>query len=775
MSWWQQFPRTWLSVACLGVGCLLAGGVVLPSSLAIDDLEEETAKGAVSEYVQGVKPVLARKCLGCHGAIRQEGGLRLDTVAAMRRGGDSGDVLSFENSSDSLLLERVTADMDSGRMPPEGEPLTDEQIDRLRNWLDLGAVGPRGEVPQVSPEDHWAFRPVRSNRPLSDSDHGATSSHRHSSLRHPSLRHPVDAFVESRLWKAGLRFSPPADVATLIRRMFLDLHGLPPTWEELTFWSQKLQGSVKSSESDENGEIHFDEAQADPRAVQGLIEYLLASPRYGERQAQFWLDVIRYADTHGFEVNTPRPHAWPYRDYVIRSMNEDKPYDQFLVEQLAGDTVGEDAATGFLVAAPVLLPGQIGKDDESIRLARQDALDEMIIGTSASLLGLTIGCARCHDHKFDPISQREYYEWQAFFAGVEYGDRPLRDGSAKGDRPEVEADSTTESSEEPMLVYAGIFREPDETYLLGRGNPEQPLARVGPRVPRILGDLELPLDASESSRRVALARWIVDHENPLTARVMVNRIWQSHFGRGLVETASDFGLNGSAPTHAELLDWLAAEFVRHSWSIKHIHRLIMTSHTYQQSSLAHELGMERDADVSLLWRFPSRRLEGEAIRDSLLRTSGQLNLTMGGPGFDFFTSRGGLSGFPPLESFGENELRRMVYAHKVRMESVPIFGAFDCPDAGQAAPTRSRSTTPIQALNLFNSPFVNEQAIHFAERIERDTGVDLDRQVKVAFRESLGRDPTTSELTRSRDVVQAHGLGTLCRVLLNTNEFLFLP
>jgi mono/diheme cytochrome c family protein len=748
MAWRIYYPREWLPVSWLLAG---VASLALPLAIAADD--------AVKGYVEQVKPVLARKCHGCHGSIRQEAGLRLDTVSLMRLGGDSGNVLESDESSQGLLFERVTAHEDAGRMPPEGEPLTEEEIAQLRRWLDSGAPAPRDEMPQIAPEDHWAFQPVRSTLQPPDPPDRSW----------PGSFHPIDAFVESQLVKSGLSFSPPTDAATLIRRMFLDLHGLPPTWEELEVWSRKLRVPLETAGTFGNGSFPAEEGVLNAPAVQELIDYLLASPRYGERQAQFWLDLVRYADTHGFEVNTPRPHAWPYRDYVIRSMNEDKPYDQFVFEQLAGDTVGEEAATGFLVAAAVLLPGQIGKDDESIRLARQDALDEIIVGTSASFLGLTIGCARCHDHKFDPVSQQEYYEWQAFFAGVEYGDRPLQ-GPAQKD-----ASSVVEEDGEPQLVYAGVFREPEETYLLSRGNPEQPVARVGPRVPRVLGDLELSQDATESSRRVALARWMTRPDNPLTARVMVNRIWQSHFGAGLVETASDFGLNGSVPTHAELLDWLAAEFVRHDWSIKYIHRLILTSQTYQQSSRVNEEGLRRDASVSLLWCFPSRRLEGEAIRDSLLQVSGRLNLKMGGPGFDFFTSRGGLSGFPPLESFGENELRRMVYAHKVRMETVPLFGAFDCPDAGQATPTRSRSTTPIQALNLFNSPFVNEQAAHFAERIASEVGDDSRCQVQAAFRETLGRLPREFELTRALDVVQQHGLSTLCRVLLNTNEFLFLP
>jgi hypothetical protein len=748
----------WTLVACAGgalvtvsrrnrmprwTGVSLVLAVMVTGTLSLSKMvdAEET------EYLRDVKPLLARKCYGCHGAIRQEAELRLDTVQWMQHGGDSGPAINREDVGASLLLERVTAEEYAGRMPPEGEPLTEKQVSLLRQWLDSGAKAPADEAPQADPLTHWAFQPLRAeNAPPQVRD----------------AKHPVDAFIRKNLTELGISPAPQASALTLIRRMFLDLHGLPPTLDELDDWSRKLELCEPSADD-------ADGLRLNERAVQELIDYLLASPRYGERHAQSWLDMIRYADTHGFEVNTPRPHAWPYRDYVIQAMNEDKPYDQFIVEQLAGDTIGRPAATGFLVAAAVLLPGQIGKDDESIRLARQDALDEIIVGTSGSFLGLTVGCARCHDHKFDPISQADYYGMQAFFAGVEYGDREIRDIGGKSESQEAA------NSEESRLVFAGVFRSPDETYVLSRGNPEQRLERIGPRIPESLGNVELAIGSDEHARRVALAQWIASPENPLTSRVMVNRIWQSHFGTGLVETPSDFGLNGATPSHPELLDWLAAEFIRCNWSVKQLRRLILTSHTYQQSSRIDEAARIHDSDGRLLWRYPSRRLEAEAIRDSVLQVTGRLNLTMGGPGFDFFTSRGGLSGFPPLDTFGENELRRMIYSHKVRMESVPVFGAFDCPDAGQATPTRSRSTTAIQALNLFNSPFMNDQAVVLAERIIAEIGSDPNRQMEFSFRQTLGRAPSATESSQALQIVEEHGLSTLCRVLLNSNEFLFLP
>ncbi|MCG8651291.1 MAG: DUF1549 domain-containing protein, partial [Pirellulales bacterium] len=336
------------------------------------------------DYLRDIKPVLKAKCYSCHGALKQESSLRLDTAELARTGGDSGPAVDPGNADQSLLLERVTETDSSLRMPPEGEPLTSEQVERFRRWIQAGAEGPAEEVVPGDPGSHWAFQPLQDTAP-------------------PNLPgHPVDRFIRHRLRTAGFAPAPPAQPVALIRRIFLDLHGLPPTPAQMAHWRPRIE--------------------QDRTQVTALVDRLLASPRYGERWAQHWLDVVRYADTHGYEVNTPRPNAWPYRDYVIDAFNSDKPYDRFVTEQLVGDAMGQDAATGFMVAAATLLPGQIGKDDASKRLARQDALDEIIVGTSATFLAMTIGCARCHDHKFDPVTQQDYYAMQAFFSGVEYGD-----------------------------------------------------------------------------------------------------------------------------------------------------------------------------------------------------------------------------------------------------------------------------------------------------------------------------------------------------------------
>jgi len=677
---------------------------------------------------------------------------------------------------------------------------------------------------------------------------------------------------------------------------------------------------------------------------------------------------VRYADTHGFEVNTPRPNAWPYRDWVIKAFNSDMPYDEFVREQIAGDTVGADAATGFLVAGPVVLPGQVGKDEASRRRARHDELAEIIKATGTSFLGLTIGCARCHDHKFDPIRQSDYYAMEAIFAGVHYGERPLRNpdkerrakallpklaklrhevlaaeplanpnpGADTRRRVRVDARRTTErfapvaaryvrftthatnSKLEPCLdeleiytsqggelgpdlalasrgaratssgnykgnprhslahindgrygnerswisnergkgwvqiqlaetrtidrviwgrdrnrryrdrlpidyeiavstdaarwkvvassrdripydapraakrpnelaeleaeysrlsagdsVYAGRFEQPGVIHRLHRGDAMSPREVTPPGVPCALGSIDLPSGASDRERRVALARWLTDPANPLTARVAANRVWQHHFGAGIVDTPSDFGHMGARPTHPQLLDWLAKVLVDGHWSLAHLHRVILLSDTYQQSDAPRADAARVDAKDRLLWRFAPRRLEAEAIRDSILAVSGKLDLRMGGPGFSLFVPNTNyVRVYEPKTVWGPDTWRRMVYAHKVRMEPGGVFGAFDCPDAGQSTPKRARSTTAPQSLNLFNSTFVIQQAGLFAERITNAAPRD---PVVLAFELALGRAPAAAEARAARRLVAADGLPALCRVLFNTNEFLVLP
>ena len=893
-----------------------------------------SAAAAPVDFVRDVRPIFETRCYECHGEKKHKGGLRLDVKEAALKGGDNnGPNIIPGKAKESSLIHFVTSSDEDEVMPPKGERLSAAQITMLTTWINEGAVWPDGVdlVKLKDKSDHWSFKPVKT---------------------FPDLR-TIDAFIDAKLAEQDLHRSQPADPVSWLRRVTFDLIGLPPTPEEMEAFLRKPDHSA-------------------------TVERLLASPRYGERWAQHWLDVVRYADTHGFEVNTERPNAWPYRDYVIQAFNNDTPYDHFIKEQIVGDALGADAATGFLVTASVLLPGQIGKDEPSKRLARQDSLDEMVTNIGQTFLGLSVGCARCHDHKFDPISAKDYYAMQALVAGVEYQDRELHTPEAVAARERMKQIKTQVAALEkqlsrfvplaksgvkrPMItarenvdrfspsmakrvrftiretnnlepcvdelevfstaganialnaavtvsgekvtadrheqqfvndgnygnsrswmsnemgqgwvmieftqeqeidrviwgrdrqgkfkdrlatsysieiadasgtwrtvadsddresfdagkatkpefatkgipkeeaevagklraqkvalekelsgldasqkVFAGIFRKPDEIHLLNRGDPEQPKEEVIPAVLSTLGNVKLDKQTPEQQRRSALADWIASPQNPLTARVMVNRIWQGHFGVGLVETPSDFGNNGMKPTHPDLLDWLASEFIRSGWSVKHMHRLIVLSETYRQSSASNAQAAEKDSDVRLIWRFPSRRLEAEAIRDSMLAISGQLNLKMHGRGYDLFDKRGGLSGFNPVETSTPENQRRMIYAHKVRREPEAVFGAFDCPDAGQSTAARRASTTPIQALNLFNSRFTLDQSEAFASRVKKEAGEDIARQIQRAYQLALTREPTAEELNDTLPTVKKHGLATLCRALFNSNEFLFQP
>ena len=901
------------------------------------------------DFVRDVRPILEKHCYECHGEKKQKSGLRLDIKSAALKGGDATapDIIPGD-ARKSPLIQLVASTDKEERMPSKGDGLTPAEITTLTQWIDEGASWPEGvDLAKLEDRrDHWSFKPVTHPSPPETTNRAWA-------------RNAIDRFILARLEKENLSPAPEADRLTWLRRVTLDLTGLPPTPGDVTAF--------------------VGDARAD--AYERVVDALLASPRHGERWAQHWLDVVRYADTHGFEVNTERPNAWPYRDYVIAAFNRNTPYDQFIREQIVGDAFGQETATGFLVTASVLLPGQIGKDEPSKRLARQDSLDEIVTNIGQTFLGLSVGCARCHDHKFDPILQREYYAMQAFVAGVEYLDRELHTPEAEAQRVESQqlrkrvaaldvrlaqfvplartgverapvnarvntdrfapaqakrlrftikatnslepcldelevfntagenialasaggiatssgdtvvadrhelrhvndghygnarswmsgekgrgwielefaaehtvervvwgrdregklsdrlatdyaieiattggewqlvADSTDRrkfnpkdkkpaafstaglgeheakeanrllaqkkaleaklaAAENGMKAFAGTFRKPDVIHLLNRGDPEQPKEEILPAVPAVLGGLKLAGDTEEPARRRALADWIADPANPLTARVMVNRIWQGHFGAGIVGTASDFGRSGQKPTHPELLDWLAQEFVRSGWSVKHLHRLLVLSATYRQSARYDAAAAAKDADVRLLWRYPARRLEAEAIRDAMLVVSGTLNSKMYGRGFDLFDKRGGLSGFIPVESFKGDGLRRMIYAHKVRREREAVFGAFDCPDAGQSTARRRDSTTPIQALNLFNSRFTLEQSEAFAARVEKEAGTEPTAQVQRAYELALDRSPTRDETTEALPVVQAHGVAVLGRVLFNSNEFLFLP
>ncbi len=1083
------------------------------------------AQAQSPDFAKDVLPIFQARCAGCHGEAKQRGGLRLDRGEHLGGGGDSGKVVVPGSSAKSLLWQRVSSTDLKQRMPPTGDPLTPAQLELVQRWIDGGAKGmPLANVADEAKKKHWAFQPLQ--RPalpmVADAKWG---------------RNAIDAFILAKLEQAKLAPSREAERGVLLRRLKFDLLGLPPTPEEIAAFV----------------------ADRSPDAYEKLVDRYLASPRFGERWARHWLDVVRFAESDGFETNLHRPNAWPYRDYVIRAFNDDLPYDRFIAEQLAGDTLGADEATGFLVGGPV---DRVKSPDIALTLQqRADELHDMIGTTSTAFLGLTVGCARCHNHKFDPIPQVDYFGMHAMFAGVQHGERPLRvagkderakqaaairrqlaevdaqlatqepiasprrvvliddsepakvtqlipriglephhagtmrgqlndagdidrlpnlgrnysywngvaakdvfawnpqvtgkfrvwlswgcgwnthaldaryfldvdgDLSTKDDQVEIArvdqrrfADGSNEvpgmplwsgfhdagvhtlkptsrvvlrggasdafvsadllmlqevgadepaksatpqpslrmpvhrfanverfapveakfvrmtieatnsfepcideleiftagsnprnlalaklgakatssgdyasnpihqlahlndgrfgnswswisntpgrgwvvvelpqteridrvvwsrdrepngmysdrlatkyrievatkpgdwqivaSSEDRLplgtkvamlpfasnnpeererfkklaqtkqrlseqlagltssaMVYAGRFTAPEPTNRLHRGDPLQKREAIAPATLTDIGTrLQLSKDTPDAQRRAALATWIA--EQPLTPRVMANRLWHYHFGTGIVATPSDFGLNGALPSHPELLDWLASELVTKGWSLKHVHRLIVTSSTYRQASAANPRGMAADAGARLLWRVPPRRLEAEPLRDAILAVSGKLDLRMGGPGFDLFEPNGNyVKVYTPRKEFGPAEWRRLVYQSKPRMQLDDVFGAFDCPDAGQIAPKRNVSTTPLQALSLLNSPFLLQQAKFLAERLEKEAGSDPVTQAKRGIALALGRDASNEETQAAARLIRAHGLPMFCRALFNANEFLYV-
>ena len=886
------------------------------------------------DFAKDIWPVFKKHCVKCHGPEKKKSGFRIDVRELALEGGDMGVAIVPGKSAESPLIHFVSGLDEETVMPPKGDLLDDKTVGLIRAWIEQGADWPDDAGIKIADQmDHWAFKKI--SWPGS-----------------PRFMLPIDAFVIEQLEKKKLKLSPRADKRTLIRRLYLVMHGLPPTPAEVEAFLR----------------------DAKPGAFVRLVDKVLASPRYGERWASHWLDLVRFGETHGFETNRERPNAWPYRDWVIQSFNDDKPYNQFVREQIAGDALGADVGTGFLVAGPYDLVK--GQDPKHQRIQRMNELDDMINATGTTFLGLTTGCARCHNHKFDPISQKDYYAMQAVFAGVKHAERalpltsdrkakavtlekhiaelkqqlakfvkkpsegkrpavnvkhnlekfaavkarfvrftiqqsnrgqpcideleifssgenvalasrgakassngdfkhplhklahindgkygnakswiaarntgwvqielpktvsidriewardregkysdrlaveyrievamkvgewttvasstgrkPFGEGGAAGPRykfsglPEAEAkrgrkllaslketEKQLETLKDSSKVYAGTFSQPGPTHRLYRGDPEAKREEVGPNAITQFVSLKLDRNTPEQKRRLALADWIVSHDNPLTTRVIVNRVWQHHFGTGLVDTPSDFGRNGVPPSHPEFLDWLASTFMSDRWSLKKLHRRILLSRVWQQSSRPNAKAMKIDATSRFLWRFPPRRLEAEGIRDSMLSVSGVLDLKMGGPGFSGFeVEKENVRHFFPKKTYGPADWRRMIYMTKVRQEQESVFGAFDCPDASQAVPKRSRSTTPLQALNLLNSSFVTQQAGLFAKRLEKNAGKDVAAQANLAFELCFNRPASVEELKDATAFIQAESLKQFTRAMLNANEFVYIP
>lgn len=1009
-------PRVPFEVTCpqrTSGACWITFRLLLPALL----ISAVSARAAPPDFEKEIQPIFAANCSKCHGPEKQKGGYRLDVKSIALTGGEgSAPNILPGRASASALVKYISSDDPEERMPPKGDALAPGDIAKIKAWIDAGAAWPeRASVAVNDPLDWWSLKSI--GKPAVP----------------PGSAHPIDSFIQQKLAAHGLTQAPAADARTLIRRLYFDLTGLPPTPEEIEDFA----------------------ADRAPDAYERLVERLLASPRHGERWARHWLDVVHYGDTHGYDKDKLRPNAWPYRDYVIRAFNTDKPFARFVQEQVAGDVLFPDTvdgieALGFIAAGPWDFIGhaELPESKTDGKIARHLDRDDMVANTIGAFSSLTVHCAQCHQHKFDPISQEDYYSLQAVFAALDRTDReyyrdpavqvlagrlrreqrenaatlaaleaplrvqageayavlarrldelavgaqgaganlrrgyhsalaktadavkwvqvdlgetveidrvsllpaldefngigagfgfpvrfkvevsndpdfrrdvkllwirydltfmadfpnpgltPFATGGTKDDgiagryvrvtvtklaprkddfmfalaelrvtdragkniaagRPVTALDSiesaprwqksnltdelapaapneedrrALERAQEaalesvadpatwarraalretgaklaaerqalptPDAVYAGGVHtgkgsftgtganggRPRPIHILARGQVTTPGKAVGPGTLSALSfapaRFTLPENAPEGERRAALAHWLTDPANPLTWRSMVNRVWQYHFGRGLVDTPNDFGRNGSPPTHPELLDWLATEFRDGGGSLKALHRLIVTSATYRQAVVANVAAESRDSGNTLLWRQNRRKLEAEAVRDAVLAVSGTLDLKMGGPGWkDFVIERPEHSPHYRYDKADHEDAatwRRSVYRFVVRSQTQPWMTALDCADPSMRVDKRNESLSPLQALALLNNGFMLTQAQHFAARVQRERPDDVGRQVERAHTLALGRAPTADAHAELAAFARAHGLPALCRALLNLNEFSFV-
>ncbi len=726
------------------------------------------AVGAPPDFDTAVAPLLVKRCANCHSGDDLKGDLNITKKAA---------VIPAD------VWKRVSGD----EMPPK-KPLTADEKAVLKAWIDAGAKWGTDPIKlRPDPADWWSFQPLKANpdRKVGGASTGA-----------------IDHFINTTLKAKGLTPAPPADRRTLIRRLYFDITGLPPTPEQIDTFTKDIRAD----------------------AYEKLVDELLASPRYGERWARHWLDVVHYGETHGYDKDQPRPNAWPYRDYVIRAFNADKPYSRFVQEQIAGDVLfpgTEDGVTalGFLSAGPWDLIGHAELPESKIdgKVARHLDRDDFVSNTVGTFLSLTAHCAQCHDHKFDPISQREYYGLQAVFAAIDRADRSF-DTDPKVTTQRAESDAKRQKLEAVAAVagpaglsvdlgavaktraslpvagrvYAGGVHtgggnfvgtgasggKPRPIHLLPRGDVTKPGKAVAPEALSFIPvKFDVSLTASECERRAALAKWLTDADNPLVWRSIVNRVWQYHFGRGLVDTPNDFGRMGEKPTHPELLDWLTAEFRDGGGSMKKLHKRIVTSDAYKRACSPDAANEKLDSDNRYLWRQNRRKLEAEAVRDSILLMAGKLDLTMGGPSFqDFVVEKPEHSPHYQYHLSDPDDVkthRRAVYRFVVRSKQQPFLAALDCADPSLAVDKRNQTITPQQALALLNNKLTLTMAKHFADRVQKLAADDAGR-VAVAFRLAVGRAATAKEAELLAKHAKDHGLASACRAILNLNEFAFV-
>ena len=758
--------------------------VVSSTSYAVEPLLE-----GVDFFEKKIRPILVDHCYSCHSTASEKikGGLLLDSSEAMIKGGDTGPALIPGRAAESLLIKAVRYSDPELQMPPKNKKLSQRQIADLEQWINQGAPWPiatgvtTGSTNRVGFEitekdrAYWAFQPVR--RPV---------------LPHLKGLHqganPLDVLIASELEGKGIAPNGAASKHELMRRVYFDLIGLPPTPEALAAF----------------------EKDNSPKSFERVVDGLLARPEYGERWGRHWLDVVRYAQSNGYERDSEKPLAWRYRDYVVNAFNTDKPYDQFVREQIAGDELLE-VTPDSIIATGFQRLGVWDDEPDDKRMAEFDELDDILSTTGTAMLGLTLGCARCHDHKFDPISHSDYYKLLAFFRNV----RPYENArytidsanyapiasqkevetwrqqqQATIDAIEAQIKGSTEEtkrkkladnlkaiqSKTPPFPWALAVRERGgtvpATHVLVRGNASSPSVEVLPAFPTVLGGVQPNVvppgsGTASSGRRLALADWLSSRDNPLTARVMVNRIWQHHFGSGLVKTTTDFGRAGTPPTHPQLLDWLAAEFMEKDWSIKELHRTILLSETYQRSSKTDNPKAQKlDPGNNFLWRHNLRRLEAEAIRDTFLSISGTLNPAMGGRGFFPHLAGEVLAGAsrPGLDweqSTLSERSRRSIYAYVRRSMLVPELDIFDYSNTTSPLGERPVTTVAPQALLLLNDPFIHQQANVFTERVIREsTSPQLEDRIRHAYRLALGRTPKPHELEVARSFVDRQSLAS---------------
>lgn len=670
---------------------------------------------AAADFERDAAPVLIRRCLECHKGSDPSGGLSFESREAFLKGGDSGPVVLRGQPAESLLLQRVH----DGEMPPAvkgvPQPLPRSEAQALKQWISDGAQWPEGrtlDLYEVTTDirggrDWWSFQEIK--RPKVPHTHRVS---------------PIDAFVRATLTREGMVPAPPAAPRQIIRRMYYSVTGLPPSSKELADWEHIHQQTG-----------HFDD----------LIDHLLASPHFGERWARYWLDVVRYAESSGYERDQPKPFAWKYRDWVVNAINTDMPLPTFIRHQLAGDEVPERTedsviATGFLRLGTW---NDEPNDDADYQYER---LEDMVHATSSAFLGLTVKCARCHDHKFDPIPQEDYYRMaSAFWAG------PI-----SGRRKELGGPTQAELGLERVLGWTDISATPKPLHVLKNGERDKPLHEVIPAsltyAPHLARTFAPPeAGARTTKRRLQLAEWISDKRNPLPARVFVNRIWQNHFGQGLVRSPNNFGFRGQPPTHPQLLDWLAAELIESKYSAKRIHRLILQSQTWQQSVI-HPMARQyslRDSGNNYWWRAERRRLDAEALRDSLLAATGEIDLRVGGEGFKPTISSEALEGFSRkgavwTASPPEEQKRRSLYIYVSRSLMPPMMTTFDQCDTTLPSAQRDVTTVAPQALAMMNNQFVHDRSEALAARV-RSVAQIPDEQIEAVWRFALGRSPDPRE------------------------------